>query len=71
MKDLIIIDNSPTAYMFQPHNAIPIPSWFEDPSDRELAKLVPILSKLAYIEDVRHSIKHFVIDDKVLFTRAN
>lgn len=30
MKDVIIIDNSPIAYLFQPENALPITSWYED-----------------------------------------
>jgi RNA polymerase II subunit A small phosphatase-like protein len=33
MKDLIIVDNSPVAYLFQPENAIPAVSWYDDPSD--------------------------------------
>lgn len=44
---LVIIDNSPSAYLFQPRNAIPIESWFEDPRDSELIKLTPILIQLA------------------------
>ena len=47
MKDVIIVDNSPAAYMFQPENALPIPSWYEDPRDRELSKMIPILEKLS------------------------
>lgn len=47
MKDIIIVDNSPVAYMFHPENAIPIPSWYDDPRDKELGKLVPILEKLS------------------------
>jgi RNA polymerase II subunit A small phosphatase-like protein len=70
MKDIIIIDNSPIAYMFQPENSLPCTSWFDDRSDRELSKLTPILEKLASVEDVRDYIKQFVLDDRVLFSRA-
>ena len=28
LKDVIIIDNSPNSYAFQPENALPIPSWY-------------------------------------------
>jgi RNA polymerase II subunit A small phosphatase-like protein len=34
MTDIIIVDNSPVAYMLQPENAMPIVSWYDDPSDR-------------------------------------
>jgi carboxy-terminal domain RNA polymerase II polypeptide A small phosphatase len=33
MKDVIIVDNSPIAYLFQPENAMPAVSWYEDPND--------------------------------------
>lgn len=52
LKDVIIIDNSPTCYSFQPHNAIPIKTWREDPQDHELLDLVPILYSLKDVEDV-------------------
>jgi Dullard-like phosphatase family protein len=44
---MVIIDNSPIAYCFQPRNAIPILSWFDDPNDDELLKLIPLLQQLA------------------------
>lgn len=33
MQDIIIIDNSPTSYLFQPENGLPILSWYEDKDD--------------------------------------
>ena len=33
MKRTIIIDNSPASYLFQPQNAIPCSSWFDDKND--------------------------------------
>jgi RNA polymerase II subunit A small phosphatase-like protein len=53
LKQTLIIDNSPYSYMFQPDNAIPITSWFNDKADRELYELVPFLnSTIADAEDV-------------------
>lgn len=47
MSDIIIIDNSPIAYLFQPENALPILSWYEDLSDRKLFEYIPFLIQLS------------------------
>jgi RNA polymerase II subunit A small phosphatase-like protein len=39
--------------MLQPSNAVPITSWFDDPTDRELIDLIPFLSDLNMMDDVR------------------
>lgn len=41
-KDAIILDNSPSAYMLQPEQAMPIISWYDDPKDRQLTDLIPL-----------------------------
>ncbi|GAA5951393.1 hypothetical protein JCM10213_006900, partial [Rhodosporidiobolus nylandii] len=53
MEESIIIDNSPASYVFHPNNAVPISSWFNDPHDTELTDLVPFLTDLAGVDDVR------------------
>jgi carboxy-terminal domain RNA polymerase II polypeptide A small phosphatase len=55
MEDLIIIDNSPNSYQFQPENGIPILSWYDNMDDDELMRFVPALKMLAdeRIDDVR------------------
>jgi len=52
LTNVIIIDNSPFSYMFQPDNAIPITSWFNDKADRQLYDLLPFLEQLMYVDDV-------------------
>jgi RNA polymerase II subunit A small phosphatase-like protein len=53
LKDTIIIDNSPTAYLFHPECSLPITSWYDDMNDNELDMLTPILEALSRAEDVR------------------
>lgn len=47
LKDTIIIDNSPTSYIFHPQHAVPISSWFSDAHDNELLDLIPVLEDLS------------------------
>ncbi|KAF5370721.1 hypothetical protein D9758_001851 [Tetrapyrgos nigripes] len=51
--DTIILDNSPASYIFHPNNAVPVSSWFNDPHDTELTDLVPFLTDLRVVDDVR------------------
>ena len=53
IEDVILIDNSPNSYRPQPENAVPILSWYDDQTDRELYKLTPLLKNLSRVPDVR------------------
>ncbi|KAL8428677.1 hypothetical protein ACSSS7_007066 [Eimeria intestinalis] len=61
LKSTIIIDNSTRAYLWHAENAIPIKSWFEDPHDRELLDLIPILQSLASVQDIRPVIRDVLV----------
>jgi len=54
LNQIIIIDNSPHSYAFNPQNAIPCESWFDDINDNELLVLLELLRRIAdpSIEDV-------------------
>jgi len=52
LEHVIIIDNSPFSYMFQPDNAIPISSWFSDKNDRQLYELLPFLDSIVNCDNV-------------------
>jgi len=60
IKKVMIIDNSPSSYMFHPENAIPCESWYDDEHDTELLDLLPLLETLtkvdncvAYLESIK------------------
>jgi len=59
LTHLIIIDNSPHSYIFNPENALPCLSWFEDQSDNELLDLLVVLNRLAdsNVDDVIKELK--------------
>ena len=63
MKDVIIVDNSPNAYYFHNENAVPILSWYDDPDDRCLFEMIPLLEALSQVNDVRTVIPKFVRKD--------
>jgi RNA polymerase II subunit A small phosphatase-like protein len=56
IRRIIIIDNSPASYMFNPENAVPVESWFDDPNDNELVELIPVLEQISRTDDVRDEI---------------
>lgn len=52
MSDIMIVDNSPYSYIFQPDNAIPVTSWFNDMSDKQLGQLSKFLTNVEDVPDV-------------------
>lgn len=53
LDQCIILDNSPASYLFNPNNAVPVTTWFNDPLDTELTDLIGFLTDLADVADVR------------------
>jgi len=47
LKSVMIMDNSPHSYSFNPENAIPCESWFDDYTDTELLEFIPVLQQIA------------------------
>ncbi|XP_016301140.1 carboxy-terminal domain RNA polymerase II polypeptide A small phosphatase 1-like [Sinocyclocheilus anshuiensis] len=52
LNKVIIVDNSPASYIFHPDNAVPVASWFDDMSDRELLDLIPFFERLSKVDNV-------------------
>lgn len=65
MRDLIIIDNSPSSYAFQPENGMPILSWYEDANDTKLYDLIPALKLMSQVDDIRPVITDCTSKDNV------
>ena len=71
LKDIIIVDNSPLAYAFDSDNGLPILSWFDNPVDRELINIQPLLEFLSNTKDVRKYIKKFVKNNVINYEMAH
>jgi len=56
LKQSIIIDNSPSSYMFHPENAIDCSSFIDDPNDCELGHIGKFLIGIKDVEDVRGTV---------------
>ena len=53
MEQLILVDNSPHSYAFQPENAIPIETFIDDMRDQELLECLDLLLAVEHAPDVR------------------
>ena len=70
LKDVVIVDNSPLSYILHPDNGLPIQTWFEDKTDRELYKIIPILEFLSNVSDVRVYISKIVDNNVINYDKA-
>jgi len=53
----LILDNAPVCYLFCPEQGIPIESWYDDPDDRHLLDLLPVLDRILEESDVREGLR--------------
>jgi RNA polymerase II subunit A small phosphatase-like protein len=70
LKNVIIIDNTPSSYSLHPCNGIPVNTWISSKNDTQLKELIPILEHLAEVPDVRTAIKKIVKKGKVDYKNA-
>jgi len=69
LKSVVIIDNSPSSYLFHPENAVPCESWFDDETDTELEDLIPILKDMSTVDNVRIFLDANKRDGKMIYNR--
>eukprot|EP01013_Petalomonas_cantuscygni_P044622 TRINITY_DN924_c0_g1_i1.p1 TRINITY_DN924_c0_g1~~TRINITY_DN924_c0_g1_i1.p1 ORF type:complete len:439 (-),score=58.84 TRINITY_DN924_c0_g1_i1:968-2284(-) len=60
LERVVILDNSPTAYLFHPNNALPILSWFDNMDDTELRYVLPALEELSRAPNIYPVLEDFV-----------
>ena len=53
LSRVCLLDNSVASFLLHPDNAIPINSWFMDPTDTALLDMLPFLDALRFTHDVR------------------
>ena len=69
LKNVILIDNNPNSYRYNKCNGLPIKTWHFDKSDKELIKIIPFLTFLALVDDVREYIPKVIDDDQVNYQK--
>lgn len=66
LNKTLIIDNIEENFQLQPDNGIRIESWYDDPKDKELEYLLPLLKGIVVtqLQDVRHLVRLYTQKQK-------
>ncbi|KAJ4980967.1 hypothetical protein NE237_031804 [Protea cynaroides] len=60
LRRVVIVDDNPNAYLFQPENALPVSPFINDLQDQELRWVIRFFEFADCFEDMRDAIKHYV-----------
>ncbi|KAI3953810.1 hypothetical protein MKW98_017634 [Papaver atlanticum] len=60
LKNVVLVDDNPNAYIFQPDNALPVRPFIDDLQDRELENVRRFFEGSDYFEDMRDAVKKYV-----------
>ncbi|KAG2411310.1 hypothetical protein I3760_Q012400 [Carya illinoinensis] len=63
LRQVVIVDDNPNAYEFQPENAIPSRPFTNDLNDIELERVIKFLERSGGFEDMREAMKQYVTAD--------
>lgn len=61
LKRVVIVDDNPNAYGFQPENAMPITPFIDNLGDAELGKLMKFFEGCEGFHDMREAVKLYVL----------
>ncbi|KAG8365575.1 hypothetical protein BUALT_Bualt18G0119700 [Buddleja alternifolia] len=64
MNNVMIVDDNPNSYHYQPDNAIPIKPFTDDLGDEELKKLIKFFEGCDSVQDMRDVVKGYEFDDQ-------
>ncbi|KAH6765273.1 hypothetical protein C2S52_014328 [Perilla frutescens var. hirtella] len=62
LSNVMIVDDNPNSYQFQPENAIPIRPFVDDLGDEELKKMIEFFEGCDLVEDLRDAVKLYAAD---------
>lgn len=62
LSRVMIVDDNPNSYQFQPENAIPIRPFVDDLGDEELKKMIHFFEGCDLVEDLRDTVKVYAAD---------
>ncbi|KAK4386525.1 Seipin-2 [Sesamum angolense] len=62
LNRVVIVDDNPNSYQFQPDNAIPIKPFTDDLGDEELKGLIQFFEGCEEVEDTRNAVKAYLTD---------
>ncbi|XP_059638746.1 uncharacterized protein LOC132281019 [Cornus florida] len=63
LKSVVIVDDNPNSYGFQPQNGIPIRPFTDDTGDVELRRLIDFFEGSHCFEDMRDAVKHYLAEE--------
>ena len=70
LKNVILLDNNPNSYRYNKCNGLPIKTWHSEANDKELIKVIPFLTFLATVDDVRECIPNMVDNDEINYDKV-
>ncbi|KAK9267679.1 hypothetical protein L1049_010111 [Liquidambar formosana] len=62
LKQVVIVDDNPNAYVFQPENAIPVRPFVDDLGDKELQRLIKFFESTDCFDDMRDAVRQYLAE---------